>query len=158
MRLSFRVKRRAISQVRDVEHDPIRIVAESLERQLGIDCHKDGPMVRRQGLFDDLMSIGLKLPWKVGVAAAVVIFVTLHFVAIYTQAPVNANSLADIGAVIQHGFIHTFAELLQYIIPARLLIGTAVGYFKQRRSGALFASTRANPKPTVTSMSWRDFE
>ena len=115
-------------------------------------------MARRQDIFHDLMSIGLKLPWKVGVAAAVVIFVTLHFVAIYTQAPVNANSLADIGAVIQHGFIHTFAELLQYIIPAGLLIGTAVGYFKQRRSGALFASTRANPKPTVTSMSWRDFE
>jgi restriction system protein len=115
-------------------------------------------MARRQGFFDDLMSIGLKLPWKVGVAAAVVIFVALHIVAIYTQAPVSAKGLADMGLVVQHGFIHIFAELLQYIIPAGLLIGTTVGYFKQRQSGALFVSARANPKPASTSMSWRDFE
>jgi restriction system protein len=115
-------------------------------------------MARRQGLFDDLMSIGLKLPWKVGVGAAVTIFVALHVVAIYTLGPVNAKSLADMGLVVQHGFIHIFAELLQYIIPAGLLIGTTVGYFKQRQSGALFATARANPKPAITSMSWRDFE
>jgi restriction system protein len=115
-------------------------------------------MARRQGFFDDLMAIGLKLPWKVGVAAAVVTFVTLHVVAVYTQAPVSASSLADMGLVVQHGFIHIFAELLQYIIPAGLLIGTTVGYFKQRQSGALFVAARANPKPAITSMSWRDFE
>ena len=119
---------------------------------------KDVPMARRQGFFDDLMTIGLKLPWKVGVAAAVIIFLVLHTVAIYTQAPVNAKGLADMGLVVQHGFIHIFAELLQYIIPAGLLLGTTVGYFKQRQSGALFAIARVNPKPAITSMSWRDFE
>ena len=93
-------------------------------------------MARRQGLFDDLMSIGLKLPWKVGLASAVVIFVTLHAIAIYTQAPVGATTLADMGAVVQHQFIHVFAEIFQYIIPAGLLIGTTVGYFKQRRRNA----------------------
>jgi restriction system protein len=115
-------------------------------------------MARRQGIFEDLMSIGLKLPWKVGVAAAVVIFVALHVVAIYTQAPVTTTTLAGLGAVVQRGFIHVFAQFFQYIIPAGLLIGTTVGYFKQRQSGVLFASARANPKPTITSMSWRDFE
>src|ERR1700730_3425388 len=120
--------------------------------------YKDGSMARRQGLFDDLMSMGLKLPWKVGLAAAVVIFVALHLVAIYTGAPVATNTLADLGSVVQHGLIHVFAALLQYIIPAGLLIGTTVGYFKQRQAGALFASARANPKPTITSMSWREFE
>jgi len=120
--------------------------------------NKDGLMARRQGFFDDLMSIGLKLPWKVGVAAAVVIFVALHVVSVYTQTSVDAKSLADMGAVVQHQFIHVFAELFQYIIPAGLLIGTTVGYFKQQRSGALFVSAQANPKPTIASMSWRDFE
>jgi restriction system protein len=115
-------------------------------------------MARRQGFFDDLMTIGLKLPWKVGLAAAVIIFVALHAVAVYTQAPVVASTVADLGTVVRHGFIHVFAELFQYIIPAGLLIGTTVGYFKQRQSGALFVSARANPKPTITSMSWRDFE
>ena len=115
-------------------------------------------MARRQGLFDDLMSIGLKLPWKIGVAAAVVIFVVLHVVAVYTQTPLSAKSVADMGAVVQHQFIHVFAELFQYIIPVGLLIGTTVGYFKQRQSGALFVSARVNPKPAISSMSWRDFE
>ena len=115
-------------------------------------------MARRQGFFDDLMSIGLKLPWKWGVAAAVVIFVTLHIVAIYTQAPVGVKTVADLGAVVQYGFVHILAEFLQYIIPAGLLIGTTVGYFKQRQSRALFVFARENPKPAITSMSWRDFE
>jgi restriction system protein len=115
-------------------------------------------MARRQGFLDDPMSIGLKLPWKVGVAAAVVIFVALHVVAIYTEAPVSAKSLADMGLVVQHQFIHVFAEFLQYIIPAGLLIGTTVGYFKHRQSRAMFVAAQANPKPAITSMSWRDFE
>jgi len=115
-------------------------------------------MARRQGFFDDLMSIGLKLPWKVGVAAAVVIFVALHVVAVYTQTPVSAKTVADLGSVVQRGFVHVFAEFLQYIIPVGLLIGTTVGYFKQRRTAALFVSARASPKPTIMSMSWRDFE
>jgi predicted RNA-binding Zn-ribbon protein involved in translation (DUF1610 family) len=107
-------------------------------------------MARRQGFFDDLMSIGLKLPWKVGVAAAVVIFAALHVVAVYTQAPVSAKSLADLGAVVQHGFVHVFAEFLQYIIPAGLLIGATVGYFKQRQSKSaadLGVAMTAEPNP-----------
>jgi len=115
-------------------------------------------MARRQGFFDDLMSIGLKLPWKVALAAAIAIFIVLHVVAIATQAPVTTNTLEGMAAVVQHGLIHVFAEFLQYIIPAGLLIGTTVGYFKQRQSGALFVAARANPKPAITSMSWRDFE
>jgi restriction system protein len=115
-------------------------------------------MARRQGFFDDLMSIGLKLPWKVALAAALVIFVALHVVAIYTQTLVTTTTLASLGSVVQHGLIHALAEFLQYVIPAGLLIGTTVGFFKQRRSGALFASARMNPKLTITSMTWRDFE
>jgi len=115
-------------------------------------------MARRQGFFDDLMSIGLKLPWKVALAAAVVIFVALHGVAIYTETPVTTTTLAGLGSAVQHGLIHVLAEFLQYVIPAGLLIGATVGFFKQRRSGALFASARENPKPTITAMSWRDFE
>ena len=93
-------------------------------------------MARRRGLFDDLMSIGLKLPWKVGVAAAAAIFVVLHVAAVYTQTPVSAKTVADMGALVQRGFIHVYAEFFQYTIPAGLLIGTAVGYFKQRSRNA----------------------
>ena len=97
---------------------------------------KGRSMARRQGIFDDLMSIGLKLPWKVGVAAAAVIFVALHIVAVYTRAPVSTNTLGGLGAVVRQGFVHVFAEFLQYIIPTGLLIGSTVGYFKQRSRNA----------------------
>ena len=102
-------------------------------------------MARRQGIFDDLMSIGLKLPWKVGVAAAVVIFVALHIVAVYTQTPVSAKTVADLGSVVQHGMIYVFAEFFQYIIPAGLLIGAAVGYFKRRQSNSAVDLSVAAP-------------
>jgi restriction system protein len=115
-------------------------------------------MARRQGFFDDLMSIGLKLPWKVALAATVIIFATLHMIAIETQEPVTATTLPGLGGVVQHGIIHVFAALLQYLIPAALLIGATVGYFRRRQSGALFVAARANPKTAITSMNWRDFE
>ena len=116
-------------------------------------------MARRQGFFDDLMSIGLTVTaWKVALAAALVIFVALHVVAIYTQTPVTTTNLAGLGSVVQRGLIHALAEFLQYVIPAGLLIGTTVGFFKQRRSGVLFPSARMNPKLTIISMTWRDFE
>ena len=106
-------------------------------------------MARHQGFFDDLMSTGLKLPWKIGVAAAVVIFVTLHIVAVYTQTPPSVKTLDGLGAVVQHQFVHVFAEFLQYIIPAGLLIGTTVGYFKQRSRSAAADSGAAMAAETI---------
>lgn len=78
--------------------------------------------------------------WKVGMATALAILVALHAIAIYRQASVAPKTVADMGAGVQSGFIHHFARFLQYIIPAGLLNGTTVGYFKQRQSGALFVS------------------
>src|SRR5271170_1329049 len=78
-------------------------------------------MERRRGLFEDLMDIGLKLPLKVASAAAVVIYVGLHVVAIETQAPVTTKTLAGVGAVVQHEFLHAFAEFLQYLVPPVLV-------------------------------------
>jgi restriction system protein len=115
-------------------------------------------MAKRQGSFTDLMVLGSRLPWKVALAAAVVIFVGLHVVSIATQAAATTNTLAGLGGVVQHQLIHVLAEFLQYIIPAGLLIGTTVGYLKQRQSSALLAAARENPTTAVSSMSWRDFE
>jgi restriction system protein len=115
------------------------------------------PMARRQAFFDELMEFGSTLPWRVAVVSAVGAFIGLHVVAVKTSSPVTGTTLADLGGAVQHDLIHVFAVLLQYAVPAGLLIGAIIGFVKQSRAKSLVSSTRANPK-TIAEMSWRDFE
>jgi restriction system protein len=112
----------------------------------------------RQGSFDDLMEIGSKLPWRVGVALAVASGLVFHFVAAAFSLPPKVASTAELGsAVVQQG-IHTFSYFLQFIVPAGFGIGAMVSALKRSRSGALLEVAQANPKVAITSLNWRDFE
>ena len=114
-------------------------------------------MARRQGVLDDLMHIGVKLPWRAAVLLAAGSFLVLHLIAVGTSAPAATTTLAGLGTAVGHQLIHTIALFLQYILPVGLLIGATIGYFKQSQAKSLFSSARANPK-TISEMSWRDFE
>ena len=114
-------------------------------------------MAKRQAFFDDLMEFGSKLPWQVAVLSAVGAFAGLHMVAAQTSSPVTGTTLADLGGVAQHSLIHVFAAILEYVVPAGLLIGALAGFVKQSQAKSLFSSARANPK-TISEMSWREFE
>ena len=100
-------------------------------------------MAKRQAFFDDLMEFGSKLPWRVAVLSAVGAFVGLHVVAVQTSSPVTGTTLADLGGVAQHGLIHVFAAILQYVVPAGLLIGAIAGFVKQSQA----KSPAAAPEP-----------
>lgn len=115
-------------------------------------------MARRQGLLDDLMDIGSKLHWRVAVLSAAVIFVVCHVIASKTAPITTAKTLADLGTVVQQGLAHQMAAIFQYVLPAGLLIGAAVGFLKQSRSRSLFTAAQSNPKTAITSMNWREFE
>jgi restriction system protein len=115
-------------------------------------------MARRQGSFDDLMEIGSKLPWQVGVALAVASGLVFHFVAAAFSLPPKVASTAELGSVVVQQGIHTFSYFLQFIVPAGFGIGAMVSALKRSRSGALLEVAQANPKVAITSMSWRDFE
>jgi restriction system protein len=114
-------------------------------------------MARRQGFIDDLMHVGVKLPWRAAVLLAASSFLVFHFIAIGTPTPVATTTLAGLGNVVWHGLIHTFALFLQYIVPVGLMIGATVGYFKQSQAKSLVRSARTNPK-SISEMSWREFE
>jgi restriction system protein len=115
-------------------------------------------MARRRRSFDDLMEIGSKLPWQVGIGLAVVSGLVFHFVAAAFSLPTKVSSTAELGsAVVQQG-IHTFSYFLQFILPAGLLIGVVASYFKRSRSQSLFSAAVVSPKVVITSMNWRDFE
>jgi len=114
-------------------------------------------MARRQGVFDDLMHIGVKLQWRAAVLFAAGSFLVFHFLAISTSAPAATTTLAGLGNVVGHQLTHTFALFLQYLVPVGLLIGAIIGYFKQLQAKSLVISAQANPK-TISEMSWREFE
>jgi restriction system protein len=114
-------------------------------------------MATRQGFFDDLMHIGLKLPRRAAVLLAAGSFLVFHFLAISTSAPAATTTLAGLGNVVGHSLIHTFALFLQYLVPVGLLIGATIGFFKQSQAKSLVGSARANPK-AISEISWREFE
>ncbi len=114
-------------------------------------------MARRQGFFDDLIYIGLKLPWRAAVLLAAGSFLVLHFIAIGISAPAAATSLAGLDTVVGHQVILTIALFLKYLVPGGLLIGAIMGHFKQSQAKSLVSNARANPK-AISEMSWREFE
>jgi restriction system protein len=114
-------------------------------------------MARRQGFFDDLMDIGSKLPWRVVVLSAGGAFTVLHVIAFETAPLVTGTTLAGLGQVVQRQLIHQFAAIFQYLLPAGLLTGAMVAFFKRSHSRALLIKVRASPT-ALASMNWRDFE
>jgi restriction system protein len=113
---------------------------------------------RRDSFLTDVLTIASKLPWKISLMAAVVSMALLHLVAVTTAPIATARSMADMGPVMVHQMIHTFAFLFQFVIPPALVIGAAVSYFKQRRSVMLFKEVRTGSGRDVGSLDWQQFE
>jgi restriction system protein len=113
---------------------------------------------RRESPFNDLLNLASRLPWKVGVALALVAFVGLRIVAgAFSQPPAVATA-ADLGAVVIHQYVHVFAAILQFVMPAGFLIGAIVSFVKRSRSISLIDSVRSDRGPDVSSLSWQEFE
>jgi restriction system protein len=113
-------------------------------------------MHRRAGLLDDLMEIAGRLPWGVGVAVAVGLYILLHALASTTPAP--ATSTALLGSFVIRQFLWIVASILQYALPLALLFGAVVSYAGRRRNGILLADAAADPRRSIDSLSWQDFE
>ena len=113
---------------------------------------------RRQGSFDDLMEIGSKLPWQVGVALAVASGLIFHFVAVAFSLPPKVASTGEFGSVVVQQGIHTFSYFMQFIVPAGFGVGAIISALKRSRSGALLDVAQVNPKVAISWASWRDFE
>ncbi len=113
---------------------------------------------RRDSFLTDVLTIASKLPWKISLMAAVVSLALLHLVAVMTAPIAMARSMADMGPVVVHQMIHTFALLFQFVIPPAFVVGAAVSFFKQRRSVTLFKEVRTGYGRDVGSFSWQQFE
>lgn len=89
---------------------------------------------RRQSSFEDLMTVVSKLPWWVGVASAIIVYLALHHVAVLEIAkPIGVRqSGAFSGQIINK----TLATIFQYIIPLALLIGAIISAASSWRRSA----------------------
>jgi len=112
----------------------------------------------RQGLIEDLMELGLKLPPRVGVALAVLSWMILHVVASQTAFVLGNPPGGNMLSVAQQSVIHIAANWLEYAIPFCLLVGVLASVIRRQRAKQVLASARGNPKTVIGTMSWRDFE
>lgn len=118
---------------------------------------------KRTSAFEDLIDIAAHLPWKVGVALAIVAYVVLHYFATRASLPTNPAELKSLGKTIgesaAQSLTTTFAVFLQYIIPVGFLIGALVSFIKRKRQTALHARVASDRSSDVLEkMSWREFE
>jgi len=115
-------------------------------------------MTNRQGAFADLLKFSAGLPWKVSVGLAAVSGLGFHIWAVALSTAATVSRTNQPGSVVVQGYIHIFAVLLQFIVPAGFLVGATASVLSRRRSGALIAAARAGSSTALKSMSWRDFE
>jgi restriction system protein len=112
---------------------------------------------RRSSGAEDVIEIASRFPWWGGVVAALVAFIALRVVA-SIEVPVPADPKQMGGMVIRQA-IRTVAMFGQWVLPALLLIGAAVSFFKQRKRTELHADVALRRQlAPFAEMSWQDFE
>lgn len=102
------------------------------------------------------MEIASRLPPATAVGLAALTFAGLHVLAGTT--PASPADVTRLGAFAGRQLISTFSGILQYVIPAALLIGALASILRRRRNVKLLEDAAADPIGLVNSLSWRDFE
>jgi restriction system protein len=60
--------------------------------------------------------------------------------------------------VVQRQLVGTIASFLQYIVPAGLLLGAMVSFFRQRRRSQIFGRVSHHGQAAISGLSWQAFE
>jgi restriction system protein len=113
-------------------------------------------MPRREGLFDDLVTIVARLPWWLGVLLAALSYAVFHYIA-GVGVPV-APTTKGIGTVVIAAGAKSAATILQYIAPIAFLAGALVSALGRRKRNVLHGRAVSNGLATIGTMSWREFE
>ena len=112
---------------------------------------------RRASGAESIVEVASRLPWWAGVVVALVAFIALRLVAGLEVSP-SAGS-KQIGGLVIRQAIRAVAMVGQWVLPALLLVGAAVSYFKQRRRAALHGDVaRRGRLSAFADRSWQNFE
>ena len=116
-------------------------------------------MGARRGLADDLIQIGTRLPWWLGLLAAAASGLVFHALAVLLRpAAAVVGRPADLGAVVGRGLGSSICSLLQVAVPATLLIGAAISFLKRGQARTLFSRAEQGGLSAVRRLSWSQFE
>lgn len=112
---------------------------------------------RKNGIAEDLFKITATLPWWVGIALAVAVYVLLQPYAVL-ETPIQSVP-GQISRVIAGQMGRTLAYYGQYILPLLFLSGALASFFKQRKRKNLvrIAGSGKTDDP-LHDINWRDFE
>jgi len=85
---------------------------------------------QRSSTFEDIAVVVSRLPWWVGVALAIVLYLWLHHVATQPPPAITADP-KHMGDAVASQLWRTFALFLQYILPICCLIGAGISGYRQ---------------------------
>ncbi|MFH1495078.1 MAG: restriction endonuclease [Pseudomonadota bacterium] len=112
---------------------------------------------KKSSPFEDLIEVVVKLPWWAGMALALVSYFWLHHVA--TQPIASPTDMKQMGSFIGGQLWHTFATILQYVIPFACLIGAGISAYKGHERKRLHLGVARSPsRGALERMSWAQFE
>jgi restriction system protein len=112
---------------------------------------------RKDSLVENILTVGSKLSWPVGVALAIATFIVFGLIA--GIDPPTVTNAGNVTAPVVHAVITTGATFFQWLISGLLLFGSAFSAWKQRRSIKLFKDVAASRSAgTLTAMTWKEFE
>ncbi len=118
---------------------------------------------KKSSTSEDLMEIGMKLPWQACLVLALIAYLGFHYLVTMPPRPVviadpKQMGLA-MGSMVFRQAAITAGMFLQYLVPLALLIGAAVSAVKRRRHSALHLAVASSPnRNALERMSWREFE
>jgi restriction system protein len=112
---------------------------------------------RKQSIFEDLVDIAAMMPWWLGVGLAMASYLLLHVASVSPNiAPADGKGM---GEFVGRQLWVSLAMILQYLVPASLLLGSAISAFKQQKRKRLHAAVaRAPSRNALENMSWSEFE
>ena len=102
---------------------------------------------------DDIFEAVARLPWKIGLALAVVVYLVVHYFATRT-VPAPAAGRLPTQAIWQ-----SLAAVAQYILPLPFLLGAVVSFLMEKKRSQMVDEVAAEDgMAAMREMSWRDFE
>jgi restriction system protein len=112
---------------------------------------------KKQGLADDLVTMFSKLPWWVGVLAAVISYLIFHRLSM-PSGPVDmthGNAGVSAGKMVWQ----SLASAAQYLVPFICLLGAVLSVIAQTKRRALVKSVSGvDPMAAIKKMTWAEFE
>jgi restriction system protein len=105
---------------------------------------------------DFLLDVGAKIPWQVSVIAAVALFVTMRLT---TNVNSPVPTPATMAPLVLDNTLRFSATILQYVVPALLLIvALASALIRKRDRASYSAEVDARGANAIRNLTWRQFE